>query len=84
MVDITYFRSDGTLTWRAFSYWGSGCPIVFPFFFHYPPDGRIYEVTAFTDDYLNNLYRRGRQSPITTDCRITAREVAQQYDVAAV
>ena len=78
MVVTTYFRSDGALTWRALSYWGSGCPIAFPFYLHYPPDGRIYEVTAFTDDCLNNLYLRGLQSRITTDGRITAREAAQQ------
>ncbi len=59
------------------SYWAPGCPILFPFALHNPKDGRTYEVTSYTDDCLKDLYKKGLQSRIYDDCRITAREVVQ-------
>jgi len=78
MVLISYYRYEGELTWRAISYWAPGCPILWPFCLHQPTDGRTYEIFAYTDDCLTDLYRHGPQSRILFDCRIEAREVVQQ------
>ena len=76
MVDTSYVRRDGQLTWRALSYWAPGCPILFPFALHNPRDGRTYKITSYTDDCLNDLYKKGLQTRILTDSRIRAMEVA--------
>jgi len=78
MVLTSYYRYDGELTWRATSYWAPGCPILWPFCLHKPPDSRTYEIFAYTDDCLTDLYRHGPQTRILDDSRIEAREVVQQ------
>ena len=77
-VDTHCYRSDGTLTWRAWSYWPPGCPIACPFFLDHPQDGRTYAVTSYTDVQRIDLYTHSLQSRILTDCIIEAREVMQE------